>query len=70
MPTDTKETIQPLTEEEIKWMRKKIRNDEAMSDLAKKVRNWFTFIVLLLTSFFLFGDAFKSFVKWAAKSVQ
>lgn len=51
-----------LSAEEIQWIKDEISDEKARSRMAKAVRNWLTFAMLLLASFSLFYDSLKQFV--------
>lgn len=59
------ESTRPLDDEEVQYVRKKIRQEQAMGAVAKRFRDWVTFFVLLIGAFALFWDQFKAMVRAA-----
>ena len=60
-------TVQPLSESEIAFLRKKIRQEKTMGELALRVRSWITFVVLVVGAFTLLWEEFKNLIKAAVQ---
>jgi len=58
-----------LTPEEIQWVKNGIADEKAKSRLALKVRNYLTFIILIVGSFTLFYDQLKATIQHFVKSM-
>ena len=56
-----------LTDEEISWIRDEISDEKARSRLAIKLRNALTLLMLVIASYTLFWDKFKSLVQALGK---